>query len=40
MGLHIEAVSTSELKVSCVIAERSADEAVRRLATCFELTES
>lgn len=36
-GVNIEMISTSEIKVSCIISRSKADEAVRRLHAAFEL---
>jgi aspartate kinase len=36
-GINLVAISTSEIRVSCVIAERSAERAVRALHTEFGL---
>ena len=36
-GINIEMISTSPIKISCVIAEGDVPDAVRRLHTAFEL---
>jgi aspartate kinase len=36
-GVNIEMISTSPIKISCVIREEQVEEAVRRLHTAFEL---
>ncbi|MCX5716118.1 MAG: ACT domain-containing protein, partial [Candidatus Omnitrophica bacterium] len=35
--INIEMISTSEIKISCVIDKQNADEAVRALHSAFEL---
>lgn len=39
-GVNIEMISTSEVKVSCVIAEQDADRAIRLLAEAFGIVSS
>jgi aspartate kinase len=36
-GVNIEMISTSPIKISCVVREEHVDDAVRRLHTAFEL---
>ena len=36
-GINIEMISTSEIKISCVVAQREGEEAVRLLHSAFEL---
>jgi aspartate kinase len=36
-GINIEMISTSEIKVSCIVRESQAEEAVRALHSAFEL---
>ena len=36
-GINIEMISTSPIKISCVIAEGDVDKAVKELHSAFEL---
>ena len=36
-GVNIEMISTSPIKISCIVREEHVEEAVRRLHTAFEL---
>jgi aspartate kinase len=36
-GVNIEMISTSPIKISCVISEKDVETAVRELHTAFEL---
>ena len=36
-GVNIEMISTSPIKISCVVREEHVEEAVRKLHTAFEL---
>jgi aspartate kinase len=38
-GAHVEAVSTSELKVTCVIGQEATARAVNAVARAFELVD-
>jgi aspartate kinase len=37
-GINIEMISTSEIKISCVIKEKYVELAVRELHSAFELS--
>ena len=39
-GINIQSISTSEIKVSCVVAAKYAELAVRALHTAFRLDRS
>ncbi len=36
-GVNIQNISTSEIKISCIVAREEADEALRKIHTAFEL---
>lgn len=37
LGINIEMISTSEIKISCIIADEISDEALRKVHSAFEL---
>jgi len=37
LGINIEMISTSEIKISCIIASADTDETVRQIHSQFEL---
>jgi len=39
LGINLDMIGTSPIKISCVIAKEHVDEAVRTLHTAFDLDE-
>ena len=39
-GVNIQNISTSEIKISCIVARDEADEALRKIHTAFGLDAS